>query len=166
MNSGGVNPSPAASLHTSCLRCISTSSGVNACDAQWEQSSWLFSVCLAARSCSVPVLRKPALRPRGSGRHNTTACERVGTEIQNGRERREERGGKKGGDKQLEEWGCRSSCVRKSNRKKIFLFFFFADRARERKLGGQERGKKWGTKWTKEERREGADRSGDRWTET
>lgn len=58
------------------------SSSVSVCDAQWERSSWLFSVYLAASSCSVPVLRKPVLQSRRPGRHNTTAWEQEGHETE------------------------------------------------------------------------------------
>lgn len=144
---------------------IGMSSSLSVCNAQWEQSSWLFSVYLPASSCSVPVLRKPVLQPRRPGRHNTTACERVGHwNKENERERHRGRERKRGreGHAEQDKKGDRDVGYQSERGVKRFqqLFSlknqkrqrdFIADRARERKLRGQE-WKERVTKWTKEER--------------
>lgn len=84
-------------------------SSLSECDAQWERPSWLFSVRLPASSCSVPVLRKPALLPRRPGRHNTTACEREGPETETERDNGTRRAMHTGVKQSRREgtWGCR-----------------------------------------------------------
>lgn len=86
--------------------CTDTNRRLSVCDVQWERPSWLFSMRLPASSCSVPVLRKPALRPRRPGRHNTTACKREGPKTEKMRQRKTMRGSRTGVKQNRREgWG-------------------------------------------------------------
>lgn len=139
---------------------LSMGSSVSVCDTQWEHWSWLFSVYLPASPCSVPVLRKPVLQLRRPGRHNTTACERVGR--CNKREwERDMRGTKGERDRETaretvrqEKWRVRSNRIkRKVGNHKRERGDCIADRATENKLRGPGMQKKgWPSMWTKEER--------------